>query len=137
MRGLTIGLRQTFVPPLNGRDLAAQPEHYTAKTGVAIRLSFDHLEELSRAPTASWAIWNDNGPNDIAFFSAKLESLHGRVVILGLNRGNRAHGQEAIPFEVVKRKPDGNVKDAGYGPLRWIMLADIEDQFPEWPRKTA
>jgi hypothetical protein len=61
-------------------------------------LSFDHLEELSRTPTASWAIWNDNGPNDIAFFSAKLESLHGRVVILGLNRGNRAHGQEAIPF---------------------------------------
>ncbi len=61
-------------------------------------LTEKRLQEISKIPTASWAIWNENGASDIAFFAANMDLLHGRVVLLGLNRGNRAIGQETIPF---------------------------------------
>ena len=63
-----------------------------------IMLTSEALQKLSTVPTASWAIWSLNGASDIAFFTAKMELLHARVVILGLNRGRRALGQETILF---------------------------------------
>ncbi|MCF8055371.1 MAG: hypothetical protein K9K37_01870 [Desulfocapsa sp.] len=76
-------------------------------------LSNSSLQKISTIPTASWALWNSDGPNDIAFFTAHLKMLHGRVVILGLNRGNLAHKngtRSFINFHTPNHRGDDRLK---------------------------
>lgn len=40
-------------------------------------------------------------------------------------------------LEALNPRYIGEVKEVGYGPIQWIVLADIEDQFPEWPLDAA
>lgn len=63
-----------------------------------LMIPIGQLEKISRIPTASWALWNPDGPNDINFFASRREQLHGRVVVLGLNRSRGAQLHGAIPF---------------------------------------
>jgi hypothetical protein len=86
-------------------------------------VSLEQLELISTIPTASWAFWNENGPNDLTFFAAKRELLHGRAVVLGLNRSSGAHAHGSIPFinfHTPKHRGDGRLK-------RFIQDAKLDE----------
>ena len=61
-------------------------------------LTIEKIIEISKLPTASWAIWNLGGENDLEFFTEHIDKLHARAVVLGLNRSDGAHEQGNIPF---------------------------------------
>ncbi len=49
-------------------------------------ISAQQFQALRRYPTSSWAVWNENGSDDLAFFERQLHRLKADVVFVGLNR---------------------------------------------------
>ena len=61
--------------------------------------SFDYINESSKIETASWALWNKNGLNNIEFFNNNIDKLHSKVIILGLNRSGQNEDFLFVPFQ--------------------------------------
>lgn len=47
------------------------------------------LNSLQQIKRGSWAIWDEKGNNDLAFFRKNIKKLHGKVVFLGLNKSGK------------------------------------------------
>lgn len=44
------------------------------------------FETLRHYPTTSWAIWSEDGDCSVEFFRRRIDQLHARAAIVGLNR---------------------------------------------------
>lgn len=51
-------------------------------------IALERFELLRSHATSSWAVWSNVGDNTASFFRNQLETLHGGVVFVGLNRSN-------------------------------------------------
>lgn len=59
-------------------------------------VSTEVFEKLRENPTNSWAVWDVKDNNNIDFFRANLNNLHGKVIFVGLNRSNVANDPSKV-----------------------------------------
>ena len=90
-------------------------------------LTNNELHEIAKLPTASFAVWNGSQPEDMEFFESRIERLHGRAVLLGLNPSARQEPEPLSNFHGKKKAPEKRLEKAfdGVENLQGCYLSDV------------
>ena len=59
-------------------------------------ISLEIFNRLKEIETSSWAVWDEENSNSLAFFLSKLEFFHSKVIFVGLNRSNVANDSAKV-----------------------------------------
>jgi hypothetical protein len=93
------------------------------------------FEALRHFPTTSWAIWSENGDCSVEFFRKRIDQLHGRAAIVGLNRsepwleGLIDHMRNFhAPGHQGDRRLKRHIQDAGLKNIQGCLMTDVSDE---------
>ena len=99
-------------------------------------LAIEIFHKLKDIETSSWAVWSENNNDNLEFFLSKKDSLHSRVVFVGLNRSNVVNDLSKVSplsnFHTKGHVGDKRLKrfiqDANLSNLIGGFMTDISEQ---------